>query len=93
MRLAINAQTNTYPAKQNKTSFKALPTKICGFCYPEDVGVVLDSAMYQKHSNVILGLLISLKHYALKGLSLDDINAASLMQSIRKGSYQRGVLM
>lgn len=86
MNLTINNYT---PQKSKKTSFKALPTKICGFCYPEDIGVVLDSAMYKKHNSVMLGLLISLKHYALKGLSLNDKKAGDLLRLIREGSYQR----
>lgn len=80
---------NTMSAPQKNITFKALPTKVCGFCKPEDVGIVLDAAMQQRHPNLILGLLISLQHYALKGLSLNDKEAGSLLTKIREGSFER----
>lgn len=93
MNLNITSYNHNIKTNNNnlntKMSFKALPTKVCGFCNPADVGVVLDSAMYQKHPNLILGLLISLQHYALKGLSLNDKKAGELIKLIREGSYQR----
>ena len=72
-------------------SFKALATKVCGFCNPQDVGKVLDAARYQKHPNLILGFLISLQHFAMQGLSLTDKNAGELLRLVREGSYQGNV--
>ena len=86
-----NINSNHINKHINKTSFKALPTKICGFCHEEDVGVVLGSASYQKHNDLILGLLINLHHYALKGLSLTDGKASELLRAIREGSFQRNI--
>lgn len=93
MNLSVGPYNQNVIAKKHNSkseiSFKALPTKVCGFCNPHDVGVVLDAAMGEKHPNLILGLLISLQHYAQKGLSLDDKAAGDLMRAIREGSYQR----
>lgn len=87
--MILNVQQNNFYQKQ--VNFKALPTKVCGFCHKEDVGVVLGAAAYQKNPNLILGLLINLQHYALKGLSLSDKKAGELLRAIREGSFQRNV--
>lgn len=84
-----NYTLNNTNKQKNAPNFKALPTKVCGFCYKEDVSAVLGAAAYQKNPHLILGLLINLKHFALKGLSLNDKKAGELLRAIREGSFQR----